>query len=39
MKSPATDVATVELRIRTLREQAVLMDLDLATLYGVSTKR
>jgi len=38
MKSAATDVATVERRIRTLREQAVLMDSDLAALYGVSTK-
>ena len=38
MKPEATGVATVEQRIRTLRGQAVLLDSDLALLYGVSTK-
>ena len=38
VKPQATGVATIEQRIRTLRGQAVLLDSDLALLYGVSTK-
>jgi hypothetical protein len=38
MKAEATDLATIEERIQTLRGQKVLLDSDLATLYGVPTK-
>lgn len=38
MSEDATDLAAIEARIQTLRGQPVLLDSDLAALYGVSTK-
>lgn len=38
MSAASTAVAAIEDRILTLRGQKVLLDSDLATLYGVSTK-
>lgn len=38
MPPVSTDVAAIDERILTLRGQRVLLDSDLATLYGVSTK-
>jgi hypothetical protein len=37
--APATDIANVARKIHTIRGQRVLLDSDLAAVYGVSTKR
>jgi len=38
MKRQSSDVASIDERIHTIRGQKVLLDSDLASLYGVSTK-
>jgi ORF6N domain len=38
MKRQSSDMASIDERIHTIRGQKVLLDSDLASLYGVSTK-